>query len=302
MKNFFKDPLLHFLLIGIFVFVFFEYKNSSEKLASEKTHNQSLLSTPNENQIITLTEDKVIAVIDNFKKRYNRAPTNDELLTQLQPLIKTEVFYRQGLALGLDKDDDQVKQRIAEKMQFLTEDIVKPSSPTTAQLQHYLDEHQFSVPAKVDFEHLFFSYSRKNTNSELTNIANQALNKLRKGQAVKQIATATTLSSNTYKNATMSMVIKAFGYSDFSSKVFTLPSDSTWQGPFKSKFGLHLVKISKLTTTNKSPSLENVISEVNKAWLQRERKQNNLNEYEKLKKTYEIKIHFPSAVDINIDN
>ncbi len=287
MNKLLKDPLLHFLLIGIAIFILFEVKSDDEQLPKNQV----------ERNVIVFKEEQVNLVIEQFNKRFNRAPNRDEILKQLKPLIKTEVFYREGLALELDKGDDQVKQRIADKMRFLTEDIMNDQLPTTEQLQRYLDEHQFSIEAKIDFEHLFFSYSRKHTESELMTIAQDKLLLLKQGTVVKEIKTATPLNANKYKGVTKSFVIKTFGYKYFSSQIFSLPSDGSWHGPFKSKFGVHLVKVSKLTPENKTPALSDVSDEVEKAWSKQQRQLNNLAEYEKLKKTYEIQVEFPSDVD-----
>jgi len=287
LNNFLKDPLLHFLMIGIAIFVLFEIKSDDEQVLNDQA----------ESKVIVFTQDQIKVVIEQFNKRYNRPPNRDEILKQVKPLIKTEVFYREGLVLGLDKGDDQVKQRIADKMRFLTEDIMTAKSPTTKQLQRYLDEHQFSVEAKIDFEHLFFSYSRKHTESELVAIAQDKLFLLKQGTLAEQIKTATPLNANKYKGVTKNFVIKTFGYKYFSSQIFSLPSDSSWHGPFKSKFGVHLVKVSKLTPKNNSPKLSEVSDEVEKAWSKHQRHLNNLAEYEKLKKMYEVQVEFPSDFD-----
>ena len=93
----FKDPLIHFLCLGLLLFIIFEFKN-----------NDTVDSNDNE---ILISQGQLINVYDEFKEKFNRAPTKKEFDKTLAPLIKTEVLYREGIALGLDQNDDQVKLR-----------------------------------------------------------------------------------------------------------------------------------------------------------------------------------------------
>ena len=49
--------------------------------------------------------------------------------------VQEEILYREALAMGLDKDDTIVKRRMAQKMQFLAEDVAAAREPTTEELE-----------------------------------------------------------------------------------------------------------------------------------------------------------------------
>ena len=61
--------------------------------------------------------------------------------------------------MGLDKDDDIVKRRMAQKMQFLAEDVANAHEPTTAELKAWFEKNgnQFVLPGRITFHHLYFS-------------------------------------------------------------------------------------------------------------------------------------------------
>ncbi len=66
--------------------------------------------------------------------------------------VRTEILYREALALGLDKDDTIVKRRMAQKMDFLFEDVAALRKPTTDELRAWFEKNaeRFTVPAYGD--------------------------------------------------------------------------------------------------------------------------------------------------------
>ena len=66
--------------------------------------------------------------------QWKRQPTAEELAGLVESRVRDEILYREALAMGLDKDDEIVKRRMAQKMQFLAEDLPAPQ-PTTAELK-----------------------------------------------------------------------------------------------------------------------------------------------------------------------
>src|SRR5262249_53039695 len=73
--------------------------------------------------------------------------------------VQEEVLYREALAMGLDKDDTIVKRRMAQKMQFLAEDVAAAREPTTPELKSWYERNteKFAQPSRFSFRHLYFS-------------------------------------------------------------------------------------------------------------------------------------------------
>ena len=65
--------------------------------------------------------------------------------------------------MGLDKDDTIVKRRMAQKMQFLAEDVGAAREPDRAELEAWFAKNsdRFAQPSRVSFRHLYFSPDRR---------------------------------------------------------------------------------------------------------------------------------------------
>ena len=65
--------------------------------------------------------------------------------------------------MGLDKDDTIVKRRMAQKMEFLAEDVATAREPTTEELSVWYEKNsdKFALPSRVSFRHLYFSPDRR---------------------------------------------------------------------------------------------------------------------------------------------
>src|SRR6266446_2464000 len=149
MKRLFHEPLLHFLLIGVALFAVFQLVRPTPK------------PTPSSKQI-QLSLDDLTRLALLFQSQWKREPTAPELERLMETKIQTEILYREALAMGLDKDDEIVKRRMAQKMQFLAEDAAQ-REPTTAELKSWYAKNsdKFALPTRVSFRHLYFSPDRR---------------------------------------------------------------------------------------------------------------------------------------------
>ena len=71
--------------------------------------------------------------------------------------VRDEVLYRQGVAMGLDKDDAVVRRRIRQKMEFVA-DMVADVEPTDAELKSFVAEHPewFREEPRFSFDQVYF--------------------------------------------------------------------------------------------------------------------------------------------------
>ena len=122
-----KDPLLHFLLIGIGIFGLFSQLNSEEE--------------PNNLQQIIIDQSTLNILSDDFMKDNARAPTHKEMQTLIESDIREEILYREAIVLGLDKDDRIIRHRLAQKTKYLFEDVALLDDPNDTVLKVYLKEN-----------------------------------------------------------------------------------------------------------------------------------------------------------------
>ena len=117
-----REPLVHFLLLGLLLFAGWPV------LARDATR------TPSSNQI-ELTLDDLRQLEIAFTSQWQRPPTPEEMVGLVESKVREEVLYREALALGLDKNDTIVKRRMAQKMEFLAEDVSGAREPTADELR-----------------------------------------------------------------------------------------------------------------------------------------------------------------------
>ena len=122
-----KEPLLHFLLIGVGLFFLFSQLNSDEE-------------TSNTQQIII--NKSILEVLSSaFIEENGRVPTRKEMQKLLEDDIREEVLYHEAISQGLDKDDRVIRHRLAQKMKYLFEDVTMLDEPSDEVLKAYLQEN-----------------------------------------------------------------------------------------------------------------------------------------------------------------
>lgn len=271
MKKIYKEPLLHFLIIGALIFVLFA-------ILSEEENN------PGGNKIIVSTAD-IERLSYNWSKKWNRLPTEPELRGLIDAYIKEEVYYREALALGLDKDDTILRRRLMQKMEFLSNDLAELNQPDDTVLNKYFLDNQekYEVPPLVSFTHIYFSLDKRGANvvedakSVLSGLT--ALRAPEKGDSF--------MLQYDFVEETPYEVERLFGQR-FAEQLFTLETDA-WQGPIQSGYGLHLVRISEKVDA-RMPELASVIDKVRTDWMFEQRQKVNKEIYERFKERYEIVI------------
>ena len=146
MRRWLREPLIHFLLIGAFLF------------AADRYMQPVGGGTPSSKQI-QLSLDDLSQMVMLFQSQWRREPTAQELARLVEDKVQEEILYREALAMGLEKDDTIVKRRMAQKLRFLAEDVAAAREPTADELKSYYKQNsaRFAQPNRVSFRHLYFS-------------------------------------------------------------------------------------------------------------------------------------------------
>src|SRR5271165_5837403 len=103
-----REPLVHFLILGAALF-----------LASSLMNNHASGDTKK----IIISKGQIEHLEDSFVRANQRQPSDQELDGLIQDYVRGEVYYREALALGLDREDAPIRQRLRTKMEFISEDI-----------------------------------------------------------------------------------------------------------------------------------------------------------------------------------
>jgi peptidyl-prolyl cis-trans isomerase C len=248
-----REPLLHFLLIGAAGFVLYGYVHRGE--------------SANTNYKIYLSLDDLKQLDISFISQWQRQPTPEEFTGLVEQFIRQEILYRQGLAMGLDKDDIIVKRRMAQKMEFLSEDVTSAHEPSTAELQTWYASHSqvFALPDRATFRHLYFSIdhhgadAKKDAEAALRRIA-----QMPEDIGAEKAHADQFMFQDYYADRAPYQLAKEFGPL-FAPELFKLKTGE-WQGPIESGYGWHLIWIESIAP-GKVPAFEEVEPDVKTAWL-----------------------------------
>jgi hypothetical protein len=132
-----REPLLHFVLLGALIFGV-----------------DAVLHPPaKDDKVITVSKAMRQSFIDNFDEDKARVPSDAELEKMIESWVASEILYREGKALGVDRGDDMIRDRVAFKLQLLIFDQIRVSQPTDDQLRAWFaDNHErFDEQERVGF-------------------------------------------------------------------------------------------------------------------------------------------------------
>jgi peptidyl-prolyl cis-trans isomerase C len=280
LKRWLSEPLVQFLLIGGVLFGCYSFFNHpSNRVESSKR--------------IDLTMDDIRQLEVAFAARWQRPPTQEEFSGLVEDKIREEVLYREALELGLDKEDTIVKRRMAQKMEFLAEDVSNAHEPTTQELKTWFENHQkdFTMPGRITFRHLYFSPDRRGQHARED--AERALNLINGKPAdwsgSKNLADPF-MFQDYYGDRSSDQLAKEFG-PNFARAVFQLKLRS-WQGPIESGYGWHLLWIDSITPSH-VPQFEEVEPDVKTAWMAAKRAEYWDKSYAKMRKKYDVYLPKP---------
>src|SRR3972149_7669478 len=121
-----REPLVHFLVLGAGIFFISGLLRNPEADKPDR---------------IVVTAGHIRQIIEGWSRTWQRPPTPQELEGLIEDYIKEEVFYREALVLGLDRDDTIVRRRLRQKVEFLSEDMMGVPEPREEYLRRFLESH-----------------------------------------------------------------------------------------------------------------------------------------------------------------
>jgi parvulin-like peptidyl-prolyl isomerase len=200
--------------------------------------------------------------------------------------IREEVLCREALALGLDRDDTIVRRRLAQKMEFLTDDITGAAEPDDAALQKFFTENaaRYAKPARVSFRHVYFSQEKRGAGADAA--ARESLAALEKGASDDTMGDAF-LHGFEFAERESEELATLFG-PDFAARLAKLPPGA-WQGPVASSYGLHLVRV-EARAEAKPVTLDEVRATVVQDFNDERRRTTNHEVFERLRERYQVSV------------
>ena len=274
-KTLVREPLVHFLLIGVGLFLLFHFTNGP---AGGKLDR------------IVVTPSQVEQMEARFSKTWMRPPTQEELAGLIETYVRDEVYYREAVAMGLDRNDPAMRQRMRLKLEFLLEDLGAMQAPGDDVLTAYLQEYQekFHEEERISFYQVYLNPARR---QDLEADAMRLLDRLNRGIPPASVGDST-LVQGEYRLLTQNDVAHQFG-EDFARQVTAL-APGAWHGPLYSGLGGHLVKVTE-RQDGRLPELAEIRSQVEREYLAQRRQEMKDIAYERLRENYVVVIQPPSG-------
>jgi len=275
-KRWIKEPLLHFVLIGAALFAAFALLSARDDVPRDA---------------IVVSAGKIDHLAALFQRTWQRPPTRSELEGLIDDFVREEAAYREGLAVGLDRDDTVIRRRIRQKLDFIAEDVADLIEPDEAALEAYLaaNPERFRVDPRLWFRHVYLDPEKRRDTLEadvrelLARLeGDPSLDAFMLGDAI--------LLEPAYGDVSTREIAGLFG-SQFTSSLAEL-EPGAWHGPIASGYGVHLVFIDE-RRGGRQPPLDEIRAQVEREWANAHRLETTEQFYADLLKRYEIVIEWP---------
>ena len=269
MKRLLREPLIQFLILGGALF---------------GLHAAFAGREPEPPGKIVVTAAQVASQRETFARTWQRPPTQEELKGLVEDYVREEVYYREGKALGVDRDDIVIRRRIRQKMEFFAEDMAA-AEPTDGELEAYLAAHpeRFRTEESLSFRHVFLNAKRGN--AVVADADGLAKSLAHADPADPALPGDGFLLGSEFNSVRRRDVARDFG-EPFAERLFSL-DEGRWQGPLSSPFGLHFILVTERSEGG-MPPLAAVRAAVEREWANARRVGKLETFYGTLRDRYEI--------------
>ena len=289
--KFVKEPLLHFLIIGLLLFVVFDPQTASDNAGRIRVDN---------NQLLPLIMARNPRIGPTEAKAYLESMASEERARLVEDFVREEVMYREAVALGLDENNYSARRRLIAQLEYINQGFVHESLEIFEQdlLDHY-QEHpdRYFAAAQITFTHVYFGSERHGEQTHAK--ATEELAHVNEKSLPFHLAASRGdhfLYHRNYVNKEREEVASHFGES-FANEVFELQSENTtWQGPLISAYGAHLVLVTSIKA-GYFPALDEVRARVagDVARVKVEEAQEKL--YQEMRSAYVIEVVAPDETE-----
>ncbi len=271
-----REPLVHFLALGAFLFLFFHWRGAAGPGSTS----------------IVITHAQIEQLAVGFARTWQKPPTEAELKGLIDEYVKEEIATREAVAMGLDRDDVIIRRRLRQKLEFLAEDTIQSSPPTDADLNAWMARHpdSFHSEPRVAFRQVYLSPQRHG--SSIHRDAEKLLAKLQTAgpQVPVDHYGDPTMLPTEQPLAPLFDTSRTFG--DEFAKELMNAEPGKWVGPVESPFGLHLILVSEKMPAGQQP-LSAIRPQVEREVLLERKNKELQNLYDHLLEKYTVKIELP---------
>ena len=269
-----REPLLHFLAIGGLIFLLFGVVAGP-------------IAEPTDT--IVVEPERIEQLAAGFKAVWRRPPTEDELSALIDDFVREEIYYREALAIGLDRNDTVIRRRLRQKMEFLTDTGADILQPAAGDLEAHLaaNEQTYRHEPHLAFEQIYLGEAPS------PETVTGSLNTLRSDPATDP----SVLGERSLLPAQLGLsrpeaIDGTFGKGFFERIAEIQPGE--WAGPVQSGYGVHLVHILD-SLPARTPPLEEVRDAVLRDWKKAKALELRESYFARLRERYVVEIRSGDA-------
>ncbi len=230
MNRLVREPLVHFLALGALLFGIGVLRGDRSGAAANR---------------IAITPGGIERLLEGFRMTWQRPPTEAEFRGLVEDYLKEEVLYREALEMGLDRNDQIIRRRMRQKLEFLTADVVEAFEPSEDELQAHLDANVdlYRQEATVSFVQVYVGER-----------AGAEQDRARAMTILRELTTTPNADPEqmgdpfmypaTHRDMREGDLLALFG-EEFAAQIIEL-SAGEWSGPITSAFGLHIARLDAL--------------------------------------------------------
>ena len=254
-----KEPLFQFLFIALLLLLGERWFNADDYAYDEyhiEVDDAALLQFMQLRAKTFKPEEALQAL---------QALSTEDRQRLMDDYAREEALFREAMALNLDKNDQIIRRRLIQKMDYLAQGFYDEADPLTEDdLRDYYGEHrdEYKKPASATFTHVFVS-SERHGSDQASAIAAELQKTLNAENVPFENAPRygeRFLYNRNYVNRDDDEIGSHFG-SQFQQQVFAFETSDQWRGPVQSDYGWHLVLLVK-NTPSYIPSLEEIAANV----------------------------------------
>ena len=267
---------MQFLLIGACIYGAYALFGAPDDSVDDRT--------------IRVDANRIESFAGEWQRRWNRPPTPQEMDGMINAYVREDILYRQAVAMGLNEDDPITRRRLAQKLEFLTNDIALLKEPAEGELEQYFADNQalYKESDLITFSHVYMDPDKRDATT-----LDDAAALLAQLQAAGEPDAATFDAGDrfmlqSYFPQVSELEIRRQMGAGFAEAVMQL-APGQWHGPVLSGYGVHLVYVYSLDAAPPS-----VFAEVRQAvlenWQIEQQKKFNADFFDSLKSSFDIVI------------
>ena len=302
MKRLLTEPLLQFFVLGLLLFFIISIVSPSQ-IRGDSAKD-------------IVVDEVVLKEYVQFQRKSFDAQTAANLLVSMSPherqnlidnYVRDEALFREAMALGLDANDEIIRRRLIQKMEYIAQGFYN-DIPILSEdhLRAYFEANKdlYRIASSATFTHVFISLrklSGEDSRDKVLDKAKEAAKNLLQDLLQDQISFDQAgkygdrfLYNLNYVERTPSYVASHFGAA-FEEALFALAASKQWQGPVQSKYGWHLVML-KDKSRARDPKLEEVAQIVLADAQRDQQRQMKATAIDQLVDKYNAQISMPSLV------